>query len=69
MLAVLDPARTVVYSQTQGEFESSLKIGPEDVVRFLENRKPTTKNQSGTKCSRNFCLQNKRSFLPVPTGD
>jgi thiol:disulfide interchange protein len=45
-LAVLDPDGTVVYSQKQGEFESSLKIGPEDVARFLEKWKPTTKNQS-----------------------
>lgn len=46
VLAVLDPDGTVVYSQKQGEFESSLKIGPEDVLRFLEKWKPTTKNQS-----------------------
>jgi thioredoxin-related protein len=35
-LAVLDPSGTVVYSQKEGEFESTLTIGPEDVTQFLE---------------------------------
>jgi thioredoxin 1 len=39
-LAVLNPDGTVVYSQKQGEFESSVRIGPEDVVNFLEKWKP-----------------------------
>jgi thioredoxin 1 len=39
-LAVLNPDGTVVYSQKQGEFESSTRIGPEDVVGFLEKWKP-----------------------------
>lgn len=39
-LAVLDPNGAVVYSQKQGEFESSVRIGPEDVVNFLEKWKP-----------------------------
>jgi thioredoxin 1 len=43
-LAVLDPNGTVVYSQKEGEFESTLTIGPEDVTQFLEKWKPTTKN-------------------------
>jgi thioredoxin 1 len=45
-LAVLDPDGTVVYSQKQGEFESTVTIGPEDVTQFLEKWKPTTKNRS-----------------------
>ncbi len=40
VLAVLDPNGTVVYSQQHGEFESSVKIGPEDVTAFLEKWKP-----------------------------
>jgi ketosteroid isomerase-like protein len=39
-LAVLDPDGKVVFSQKQGEFESSARIGPEDVVQFLEKWKP-----------------------------
>jgi thioredoxin family protein len=39
-LAVLNPDGSVVYSQKQGEFESSVRIGPEDVVNFLEKWKP-----------------------------
>jgi ketosteroid isomerase-like protein len=40
VLAVLDPNGTVVFSQQHGEFESSVKIGPEDVTAFLEKWKP-----------------------------
>jgi thioredoxin 1 len=43
-LAVLDPDGTVVYSQKQGEFESTIKIGPDDVVQFLQKWKPPTKS-------------------------
>jgi thioredoxin 1 len=39
-LAVLNPDGSVVYSQKQGEFESSVRIGPQDVVNFLEKWKP-----------------------------
>jgi thioredoxin 1 len=39
-LAVLDPDGKVVFSQKQGEFESSARLGPEDVVQFLEKWKP-----------------------------
>ena len=45
-LAVLDPDGTVVYSQQQGEFESTVTIGPEDVTQFLEKWKPVAKKQS-----------------------
>jgi hypothetical protein len=40
VLAVLDANGTVVFSQQHGEFESSVKIGPEDVTAFLEKWKP-----------------------------
>ena len=40
VLAVLDPNGMVVFSQQNGEFESSVKIGPEDVTAFLEKWKP-----------------------------
>ena len=40
VLAVLDPNGTVVFRQQNGEFESSVKIGPEDVTAFLEKWKP-----------------------------
>jgi thioredoxin 1 len=43
-LAVLDPDGTAVYSQKNGEFESTVTIGPEDVTQFLEKWKPATKN-------------------------
>jgi hypothetical protein len=39
-LGVLDPDGKVVYAQKNGEFESTVKIGPEDVRAFLEKWKP-----------------------------
>ncbi len=39
-LAVLDPDGTVVVSQQNGEFQSTIKIGPEDVHTFLQRWKP-----------------------------
>jgi hypothetical protein len=39
-LAILDPDGTLVVSQKKGEFESTVKIGPEDVVNFLKKWKP-----------------------------
>jgi thiol-disulfide isomerase/thioredoxin len=42
-LAVLDPDGKVIVSQRNGEFESTVKIGPEDVHAFLEKWKPTRK--------------------------
>ncbi len=39
-LAVLEPGGAVVYAQKNGEFESSVKIGPADVRAFLEKWKP-----------------------------
>jgi ketosteroid isomerase-like protein/thiol-disulfide isomerase/thioredoxin len=39
-LAVLDPDGKVVVAQKSGEFESTVKIGPEDVRAFLEQWKP-----------------------------
>lgn len=40
-LAVLDPDGTVVYSQRQGEFDDSTRIGRVDVVSFLKKWAPT----------------------------
>ena len=42
-LAVLDPNGTVVVAQKGGEFESTVRIGPEDVRAFLEKWKPARK--------------------------
>jgi hypothetical protein len=39
-LAILDPSGALVVSQKQGEFESTVKIGPEDVLAFLKKWKP-----------------------------
>jgi thioredoxin 1 len=39
-LAILDPDGKLVVSQKQGEFESTVKIGPEDVLAFLKKWKP-----------------------------
>jgi thioredoxin 1 len=39
-LAVLDPDGKLVFGQQQGEFESTVKIGPEDVTAFLQRWKP-----------------------------
>jgi thioredoxin 1 len=39
-LAILDPDGTLVVSQKQGEFESTVRIGPEDVLDFLKKWKP-----------------------------
>jgi thioredoxin 1 len=43
-LAILDPDGKLVVSQKKGEFESTVRIGPEDVVDFLKKWKP----QSGS---------------------
>ncbi len=42
-LAVLEPNGTVVVAQKNGEFESTVKIGPEEVRAFLEKWKPARK--------------------------
>ncbi len=39
-LAILDPDGTLVVSQKKGEFESTVRIGPEDVLEFLKKWKP-----------------------------
>jgi len=39
-LAVLDSDGKLVFSQQQGEFESTVRIGPEDVTAFLQRWKP-----------------------------
>ena len=39
-LGVLEPSGKVVYAQKNGEFESTVKIGPEEVRAFLEKWKP-----------------------------
>lgn len=39
-LAVLDPNGKVIVAQQNGEFESTVKIGPEDVKAFLEKWRP-----------------------------
>lgn len=39
-LAILDPDGKLVVSQKKGEFESTLRIGPEDVLEFLKKWKP-----------------------------
>lgn len=39
-MAVLDPNGTVIYSQQHNEFSSSTRIGPEDVLAFLNKWKP-----------------------------
>ena len=39
-LAVLDPDGKVVYSQKQGEFDDSTRLGPTDVVEFLKKWAP-----------------------------
>ncbi|MGH9640357.1 MAG: thioredoxin family protein, partial [Bryobacteraceae bacterium] len=40
-LAVLDSSGALLYSQKNGEFESTVRIGPEDVIQFLNRWKPT----------------------------
>ena len=41
-LAVLDPDGKVVYSQKNGEFDDSVRIGPDDVAAFLTKWKPAS---------------------------
>lgn len=43
VIAVLDAKGSLLFSQQHGEFESSVKIGPKDVVAFLETWKPAGK--------------------------
>jgi thioredoxin 1 len=40
VLAVVDADGKVVYSQKEGEFESTAKLGPEDITKFLDKWKP-----------------------------
>ncbi len=42
-LAILDPSGKLVVSQKKGEFESTTRIGPEDIVTFLKQWKPHPK--------------------------
>ena len=46
-LAILDPDAQLVVSQKKGEFESTVRIGPEDVVQFLKLWKPVLANGIG----------------------
>jgi thioredoxin 1 len=46
-LAILDPNGKLIVSQKKGEFESTVRIGPEDVVQFLKQWKPTRANGKG----------------------
>jgi thiol:disulfide interchange protein len=39
-LAILDTDGTLLVSQKKGEFESTVRIGPEDVLEFLKKWKP-----------------------------
>jgi hypothetical protein len=39
-LVVLDPNGALIFSQKSGEFENTTRIGPEDVVQFLQKWKP-----------------------------
>jgi thioredoxin 1 len=39
-LAILDPDGTLIVSQKKGEFESTMRIGPADVVDFLKKWAP-----------------------------
>jgi thioredoxin 1 len=41
-LAVLDPDGKVIYSQKNGEFDDSVRIGPDDVAAFLTKWKPAS---------------------------
>ncbi len=42
-LAVLDSNGRLLISQKRGEFQSVIKLGPDDIIRFLEKWKPATK--------------------------
>ena len=39
-LAILDPDGKLVVSQKNGEFDSTVRIGPEDILEFLKKWKP-----------------------------
>jgi thioredoxin 1 len=41
-LAVLDPSGKVIYSQKNGEFDNSVRIGPSDVAAFLKKWAPAS---------------------------
>jgi thioredoxin 1 len=43
-LAILDPDGTLLVSQKNGEFESTVRIGPDDVLEFLKKWKPDHKS-------------------------
>ena len=56
-LAVLDPDGKVVVAQKSGEFESTVKIGPEDVRAFLEEWKPARTYPHRTAADRRAALR------------
>jgi thioredoxin family protein len=41
-LAVLDPNGKVIYAQKNGEFDDSVRIGPEDIAAFLKKWAPAS---------------------------
>ena len=43
-LAVIDAAGKVIYSQKEGEFDDSARLGPEDVTGFLKKWAPPRQN-------------------------
>ncbi len=49
-LAILDPDGSLVVSQKQGEFESTVRIGPEDVLEFLKKWKPHNTRVNRRRC-------------------
>jgi len=60
-LGVLEPDGKVVFAQKDGEFESTVKIGPEDVRAFLEKWKPASSGSHGCAHLRLFQAA---GFLP-----
>jgi len=43
-IAILDSNGTLVFSQKEGEFQSTVKLGPEDLLLFLKHWKPRQAN-------------------------
>lgn len=65
-LAVLDPDGTVITSQKRGEFQSVIKLGPDDIIRFLEKWKPVRADSSAAvKVTPPFVASRVASYDPA----
>lgn len=65
-LAVLEPDGKLLTSQKHGEFQSVIKLGPDDIIRFLEKWKPARADSSAAvKVTTPFVASRVASYDPA----